>query len=70
MIAGLLVAHPLSRLVAGGADGHPRLRPPDDETEIPPVARRPPPPKPGIATLAGVLPLLLLNPARRWPCWR
>ncbi len=62
VIAALLVAHPLSRLVAVGLMATLDYARPDDTSKSAPVARRPTAAELGIATLAGVLPLLLLNP--------
>ena len=62
VIAALLVAHPLSRLVAVGLMASLDYVRPDDSAKSAPVARRPTAAELGIATLAGVLPLLLLNP--------
>lgn len=63
LIAGLLVAHPLSRLVAVGLMATlDYARPDDDSSKSAPAARRPNATELGLATLAGVLPLMLLNP--------
>jgi len=61
-IAGLLVAHPLSRLVAVGLMATLDYARADATSKSAPAARRPTAAELGIATLAGVVPLLLLNP--------
>mgnify|MGYP001159227112 FL=1 len=61
VIAALLVAHPLSRLVAVGLMALLDYARADDSSKSAPVARRPTTAELGIATLAGVLPLLLLS---------
>ncbi len=62
VIAALLVAHPLSRLVAVGLMATLDYARTDAGAKSAPLARRPDAAELGIATLAGVLPLLLLSP--------
>lgn len=63
LLAALLVAHPLSRLAAVSIMGLLDYARSDDSAKSAPVARRPDAGELGIATLAGVLPLLLLPAA-------
>ena len=62
VIAALLVAHPLSRLVAVALMASLDYARSDESAKSAPVARRPDAAELGVATLAGVLPLLLLSP--------
>ncbi|MDD3352452.1 adenosylcobinamide-GDP ribazoletransferase [Zoogloea sp.] len=61
VIAALLVAHPLSRLAAVAVMALLDYARSDDSSKSAPVARRPTALELGVATLAGVLPLLLLS---------
>lgn len=63
LLAALLVAHPLSRLAAVSIMALLDYARSDDSAKSAPVARRPDAGELGIATLAGVLPLLLLPAA-------
>lgn len=63
VLAALLVAHPLSRLAAVSVMAVLDYARSDDSAKSAPVARRPDAGELGIATLAGVLPLLLLPAA-------
>lgn len=63
LLAALLVAHPLSRLAAVSIMAMLDYARSDDSAKSAPVARRPDAGELGIATLAGVLPLLLLPAA-------
>lgn len=63
VLAALLVAHPLSRLAAVSIMAVLDYARTDDSAKSAPVARRPDAGELGIATLAGVLPLLLLPAA-------
>lgn len=63
LLAALLVAHPLSRLAAVSIMAMLDYARNDDSAKSAPVARRPDAGELGIATLAGVLPLLLLPAA-------
>jgi len=62
VIAAMLVAHPLSRLAAVSLMSMLDYARSDDSAKSAPVARRPTAAELGIATLAGVFPLLLLSP--------
>ena len=62
VIAALLVAHPLSRLTAVSLMAVLDYARSDDSAKSATVARRPTLAELGIATLGGILPLLLLNP--------
>lgn len=62
VLAALLVAHPLSRLAAVSVMAVLDYARSDDSAKSAPVARRPSATELGIATLAGVIPLLLLTP--------
>ncbi len=62
LIAALLVAHPLSRLAAVSLMAVLDYARADDSAKSASVARRPTAAELGIATLGGILPLLLLSP--------
>lgn len=62
LVAALLVAHPLSRLAAVSLMAVLDYARTDDSSKSAPVARRLTTAELGLATLFGVLPLLLLNP--------
>ena len=62
LVAALLVAHPLSRLAAVSLMAVLDYARADDSSKSAPVARRLTTAELGLATLFGVLPLLLLNP--------
>lgn len=62
VIAALLVAHSLSRLAAVSLMAVLDYARADDSAKSASVARRPTSAELGLATLAGILPLLLLNP--------
>lgn len=61
LIAALLVAHPLSRLAAVSLMAVLDYARADDSAKSASIARRPTAAELGIATLGGILPLLLLN---------